>query len=250
LTDIQDTPERTAPIRALILNNAAIPFAESGLLGENAPGVWLSFPTTAEKFKSALAEIGVESARYMAYTFGKFDTCIPCLRNKLRRVADANEINLLASKLAVMPEDSMETFRAVILSGRHCGSLMDIVNITENIGLFYVQPAFSVKMYGEFLRDLGKVDDLSDATAYARGVVKAENGVFTAAGYLTEESGFKRVHKTVPPEYRVAALPEAKEKMPAERPSALDKLTAAKEAVSSTDAVKPAAPPKARDPEL
>ena len=125
-----------------------------------------------------------------------------------------NELNYLAAKIEDFGETERDIFSAVIESGKHGGSLADIINLTfdENLGRFDLQPAFSEEQYGDFLLDTQK-DETSeifsrfeasehpDEKAFAayilrleanikpedfgRGAVKEEDGVFTETGYLT-----------------------------------------------------------------
>jgi len=136
-----------------------------------------------------------------------------------------------------MVEWQREVLGAVMLSGRHCGSVMDIINVTENIDLFDVQPAFSVEMYGEFLlekykdeyaevfksletsdypeeymfaRYIERLEAHVNTVAFGRAIAKEEKGVFTDCGYLVEKDCFKELYKEitgVPPEYRVSVPP-------------------------------------------
>ena len=283
MADTYDTPEQTeqtAPIRAFVLNSDALSeliVKSGGFLGRDMPGDWLDFPTTKEAVQETLKAIGIDSITQKNFILDKFDTDIPGLLNKLPRGADMDEINMLASKLDVMTESELEVFCAVMLSCRHSGSVMDIINVTENLGLFDLQPAYSLDMYGEFLAIMGqdeyawaierlqnfsdpdmrdfaqyvlRLERHFDCESYAWEVIKAENGVFTGDGYLREDEGFKEIYATVPPEYRVSVIPEPEARAPAERPSAMERLAAAKETVSRTEAANPTTPPKSHDVEL
>ena len=173
----------------------------------------------------------------------------------------------------------LETFVAVMESGRHCESLTDIINVTENMDCFYLQPSYSAEMYGEFLATMaqdefgGVIERLEhspdpdmrelagyiarlekhfDSAAYGRELVQSENGVFTDSGYLTEINPGEYVdlysgHHDV--EYPVFAYPERE---PAARPSVMDKLAAAKESVKAREdgGLSPEDPGKSHNAEL
>ncbi len=229
-------------------------------------GAWLNFPTTREAVQAMLKEIGVDGVNHKSYYACVYKTDIQIFDERLPVGADIDELNMLAAKVRAMTGEQQDVFATAMYAGRHCGSVAEIINVTENMKLFDVQPCYGIEQYAEFLKGLGRdehgaaigrlentneeglcalpsyIDRLEkyfDAEAYARDMVKAENGVFTDWGYLTESEGFTEIYKgTVPPEYRVFAYPEPE---PRERPSALDRLAAAKDAVARADAEKPPA---------
>lgn len=235
---------------------------------------WHSFPTTAEAIRQTLKDIGAENA---TFAVDNFDTVIYELNDALPRFADINELNYLAVKMDGMNGQQQDIFRAVIESGRHCGSMKDIINIAENIDRFDLQPAFGSQMYGEFLAEMyrdhfagavealeksedptmrelaahiGMLDNHLDAKSYGLAVAAQEGGVFTEQGLLTESGDFREVYRgpqDIPAEYRVSPSPERE---PAARPSVMDKLAAAKEAAEKRGSERPGQPSKSHDAEL
>ncbi|MDR1669201.1 MAG: antirestriction protein ArdA [Oscillospiraceae bacterium] len=150
-----------------------------------------------------------------------------------------NELNYLAAKLAAMDPNAFEIFAAAAEAKRHCGSVAELINITENLGCFDLQPAFSAEQYGEFLIDMdydtcvvvdrlkqskdpaerllfkfiSRLEGAVDSEKYGYNAAKEEDGVFTERGYLTEnENDFKTVYcgsEGVPAEYILTvALPD------------------------------------------
>lgn len=216
---------------------------------------WHSFPTTREGFQSTLKDIGVDGLDRSAFAANNYDAVISELNDALPRFADIDELNYLAVKMADLSEDEHEVFRSVLETGRHQDSIKDIINITENLDLFYLQPTFSAENYGEFLSTMksdefgGTIEKLAksndpdmrelaeyithlekyfDTEAYGRDAVKAENGVFTEQGYLTESEGFREVYhdpQDIPAEHRLTDPAEQLER----KPSLLGQLAAAKE---------------------
>jgi hypothetical protein len=273
VTEQPKAPEhagRNATIRAYIANvddMAAMLSNPDRLRSGEYAGAWLDFPTTKETVQAALKEIGVDGVTHKSYVACNYKTALEMLYERLPIGADIDELNLLAAKVDALTGQEQEDFTTIMYAERHCGSVAEIINVTENISLFDVQPTHDVEDYGAFLKDMGCDDHAEgfgkitesddpdvrglaayiehlvkyfDAAAYGRDIAEQENGVFTDWGYLTEKDGFQEVYKgVVPPEHRVFAYPE---RSPQERPSAIDKLTAAKEAVARADAEKPAAP--------
>jgi hypothetical protein len=63
-----------------------------------------------------------------------------------------DELNYLAAKIEALDANEREVFEAVLEAEWHCGSVADIINITENISNFELQPAFNEEQYGAKLR--------------------------------------------------------------------------------------------------
>jgi hypothetical protein len=143
-----------------------------------------------------------------------------------------DELNYLAARLQALDEFGRDTFAAAVEAERHTGSVAEIINIVENIGIFDIQPAFSPKEYGDFLlglemdehanafqrvqegdsqlsglaRYIEMLEDNFDAAAFGRKIAADESGSFTDFGYLTEQSGFKEIYRgsvDIPAEYRI-----------------------------------------------
>jgi len=201
-------------------------------------GKWHSFPTTWAEVQATLKEIGIDGVKYTDYAFNDFEGISESLRNVLPMFTDLDELNYLAVKLEGLTDPQREVFDAVVQSGKHCASLVDVINLTENLDCFDLQPAVSAEHYGEFLietekentgeifnrlersknqdeRDFAKyvlrLEAHVDEAAYGRAVAEEENGVFTDHGYLTEVGEFNEVYRDpedIPPEYRVFAYPE------------------------------------------
>jgi hypothetical protein len=159
-----------------------------------------------------------------------------------------DELNYLAAKIQALRPNDFGVFTAALEAKRHCGSVAEIINLTENLDRFHIQPAQTPGMYGDFLLDTQKDDTAEifrkleqsenpderafaqyilkleahvDEEAYGRAAAEEENGVFTACGYLTESEGFKDVYRgpqDIPAAYRVSE-PQAAET--GERPVAV-----------------------------
>jgi hypothetical protein len=274
MADNNEALERTGqkpPIRAYFANaDDIVASIHSNPGGElqlgQYTGAWLNFPATRDAVQAMLKEIGVDGANHKSYFACVYKTDIQIFDERLPVGADIDELNFLAARVEAMTGQEQDVFATAMYAGRHCGSVAEIINVTENMKLFDVQPCYDIEQYAEFLKDLGRdehgaaiarlentneeglcalpsyIDRLEkyfDTEAYARDVVAAENGVFTDWGYLTESEGFAEIYKgVVPPQYRVFAYPEPE---PKERPSALGRLAAAKDAVAKADAEKPPA---------
>lgn len=150
------------------------------------------------------------------------------------------ELNYLAARVNGMSEAERDIFNAVIDADRHCGGVSEIINLTfpENLNCFEFKPAYDEIEYGEFLADtarkdkyaealnrlessdnpfdnaiaayIGKLEKHIDFKALGQTAAKEENGIFTEAGYMTEDEGFREFYKGVqdiPNEYRIFTKP-------------------------------------------
>ena len=131
---------------------------------------------------------------------------------------DLEELNFLAVKVSQLSEDDRDTMSAVLEAGRCCGNVAELINLTQNLGRFSIQPVFSAEEYGKFLVDQAKGETLGafeqlehspdvdeqalaayilklefcvDHAAYGCAAQKKENGIHPA-GYLTERNDFRK----------------------------------------------------------
>lgn len=261
--------EQKPPIRAHIANadDVAAMFSDINRLKDgNYSGAWHNFPTTTEKIQAALKEIGVDGVKHKAYYITDYETDIPGLREHMPVNANIDELNYLAVKRSGMGDFELDTFCAALEYSVFRDGLADIINTAENLHCFDLQPAYSEAEYGKFLSDmesdsfgiqiemLEESDKLADrelaayiyllekhfnTESYGCEKVKEEGGCFTKHGYLIKRKALQDIYiglKNIPAEYRVSVPPN-----PQERPSALDRLAVAKNAVARTDAEKPPA---------
>jgi len=145
-----------------------------------------------------------------------------------------DELNYLAAKISSMDEEQRDMFAANLQMRQHTGSLAEMINLTENPGAYYLQPAFSAESYGEFLiimqqddpygcferlksskneddRDFAqyikRLEDCVDHEAYAKMRAKEEGGLFTDYGYMLPNFDMKEIYRGVqdiPPEHRIS----------------------------------------------
>lgn len=149
-----------------------------------------------------------------------------------------DELNYLAAKIAAMDNNEHALFSAALEAKRHCRDITEIINLTENLGRFDLQPGYSEEQYGGFLLDMEKDNTLAvfdklnnstdaddryfaqyvqrleahiDTKSFGLEAVEKENGVFTAHGYLTEFGGeYKEVYhgsQDIPSEHRLFTQP-------------------------------------------
>ena len=205
------------PFAAFITNLGK--YNEGELVGE-----WVKFPTTAEEMKEVFKRIGIGQKDdfgnpYEEWFITDYDCYVDGLYDKLGEYESLDELNYLASKLDEMSESEYAQFQAGMEMGDHCGSLQEIINLTENLDCYEIYPDI------EDYDDLGRyyIEELDamqvpehlknyiDYEAYGRDVAMDENGSFTDQGYVWDTgSSFHEFYDgergSIPDEYRVMSF--------------------------------------------
>ena len=202
------------PFAAFITNLGK--YNEGELVGE-----WVKFPTTAEELKEVFKRIGIGQRDdfgqpYEEWFITDYDCYVDGLYSKLGEYENLDELNYLASKLDEMSDSEYAQFQAGMEMGDHCGSLQEIINLTENLDCYEIYP--NIEDYD----DLGRyyIDELEvmqipehlqnyiDYEAYGRDVAMDENGSFTDQGYVRDTGDrfceyYDGERGSIPDEYRV-----------------------------------------------
>ena len=206
--------DKDYPFAAFITNLGK--YNEGELVGE-----WVKFPTTAEELKEVFKRIGIGQKDdfgqpYEEWFITDYDCYVDGLYSKLGKYENLDELNYLASKLDEMSESEYAQFQAGMEMGDHCGSLQEIINLTENLDCYEVYP--NIHDYD----DLGRyyIEELDvmqvpehlqnyiDYEAYGRDVALEENGTFTDQGYVRDTGDsfheyYDGERGSIPDEYRV-----------------------------------------------
>ena len=206
--------DKDYPFAAFITNLGK--YNEGELVGE-----WVKFPTTAEELKEVFKRIGIGQKDdfgqpYEEWFITDYDCYVDGLYSKLGEYENLDELNYLASKLDEMSESEYAQFQAGMEMGDHCGSLQEIINLTENLDCYEIYPHI------ENYDDLGRyyIEELDamqvpehlqnyiDYEAYGRDVAMDENGSFTDQGYVRDTGDrfceyYDGERGSIPDEYRV-----------------------------------------------
>ena len=202
------------PFAAFITNLGK--YNEGELVGE-----WVKFPTTAEELKEVFKRIGIGQKDdfgqpYEEWFITDYDCYVDGLYSKLGEYENLDELNYLASKLDEMSESEYAQFQAGMEMGDHCGSLQEIINLTENLDCYEVYPHIHDyddlgRYYIEELEVMQIPEHLQnyiDYEAYGRDVAMDENGSFTDQGYVRDTGDrfceyYDGERGSIPDEYRV-----------------------------------------------
>ena len=202
------------PFAAFITNLGK--YNEGELVGE-----WVKFPTTAEELKEVFKRIGIGQKDdfgqpYEEWFITDYDCYVDGLYSKLGEYENLDELNYLASKLDEMSESEYAQFQAGMEMGDHCGSLQEIINLTENLDCYEIYPDIHDyddlgRYYIEELDVMQVPEHLQnyiDYEAYGRDVALEENGTFTDQGYVRDTGDsfheyYDGERGSIPDEYRV-----------------------------------------------
>ena len=206
--------DKDYPFAAFITNLGK--YNEGELVGE-----WVKFPTTAEELKEVFKRIGIGQKDdfgqpYEEWFITDYDCYVDGLYSKLGEYENLDELNYLASKLDEMSESEYAQFQAGMEMGDHCGSLQEIINLTENLDCYEVYPDIHDyddlgRYYIEELDVMQVPEHLQnyiDYEAYGRDVALEENGTFTDHGYVRDTGDsfheyYDGERGSIPDEYRV-----------------------------------------------
>ena len=206
--------DKDYPFAAFITNLGK--YNEGELVGE-----WVKFPTTAEELKEVFKQIGIGQKDdfgqpYEEWFITDYDCYVDGLYSKLGEYENLDELNYLASKLDEMSESEYAQFQAGMEMGDHCGSLQEIINLTENLDCYEVYPDIHDyddlgRYYIEELDVMQVPEHLQnyiDYEAYGRDVALEENGTFTDQGYVRDTGDsfheyYDGERGSIPDEYRV-----------------------------------------------
>ena len=202
------------PFAAFITNLGK--YNEGELVGE-----WVKFPTTAEELKEVFKRIGIGQRDdfgqpYEEWFITDYDCYVDGLYDKLGEYENLDELNYLASKLDEMSDSEYAQFQAGMEMGDHCGSLQEIINLTENLDCYEIYPNIEDyddlgRYYIEELEVMQVPEHLQnyiDYEAYGRDVAMDENGSFTDQGYVRDTGDrfceyYDGERGSIPDEYRV-----------------------------------------------
>ena len=205
------------PFAAFITNLGK--YNEGELVGE-----WVKFPTTAEEMKEVFKRIGIGQRDdfvqpYEEWFITDYDCYVDGLYSKLGEYENLDELNYLASKLDEMSESEYAQFQAGMEMGDHCGSLQEIINLTENLDCYEIYPHIEDyddlgRYYIEELEVMQVPEHLQnyiDYEAYGRDVAMDENGSFTDQGYVRDTGDrfceyYDGERGSIPDEYRVMSF--------------------------------------------
>lgn len=207
-------PNEAHPISAFITNLGK--YNAGALVGQ-----WESFPTTAEELQRVFSAIGIGKpdacgASYEEWFVTAYESCVHGLTAALGEFVNLDELNYLAVKLNDMEQSELGQFEAALAMDDHCGSLQELINLTDNLDCYEFIPDISDEeaLGRYYFLEMGCIKipdeliDYIDYEALGRDAVINENGEFVNGGYVRRNgSTFCKFYDGqpdgIPKEYRV-----------------------------------------------
>jgi len=184
-------------------------------------GKWHSFPTTPEEIAQTFKEIGIDGMRYEEFFITDYESSIAGIYAHLPEYASVDELNYLASKIDDLSVHELEVYEAAIENGDYCGSIKDLINLTENLDCYdyldgidgdYDLGYYWVEESGCYdTKDMGSLTNYIDYERFGRDIALDEGGTFTAQGYIRNNgNSFDEEYDgiNIPDEYKVFSMPK------------------------------------------
>ena len=91
---------------------------------------------TTNEYIQTFREIEIDGMRYEEFFITDYDCEVDGIQDYLGEYTSIDEINYLAFTLDGMSNDELEVYEAAIETGDYCGSIKDLINLTENLDCF------------------------------------------------------------------------------------------------------------------
>ena len=108
---------------------------------------------------------------------------------------DINELNYLAASLEALTDGEFGSYQAIVDTGRHCDTIQDLINLTENLDCYDIEPNIQdyedLAQYVLHERDtydystLRALEDYIDYEAFGRDVAESEGGSIEDDCYIS-----------------------------------------------------------------
>ena len=192
------------------------------LFEQGGQGVWVELPTTADKLREAMKQIGISTDNQQDFFINGYsypEDRRLALPYDMVLAADVDELNYLAARLEPLAPAEIAELNAAAQNPRggfeSIGQIIDYpdnvdfyVHIPEvatpaQLGVYYLHRSGMVQMPEEWKAGI-------DPARFGQHVAQQEQGAFTPYGYLVKSGDeWQRVHEgqPVPEEYRLMGFP-------------------------------------------
>lgn len=177
------------------------------LLENDGKRIWLSLPATKSRFDEALEKI---DAIYGNFIISEYNCRVPAMNRDMLMTAPLSVVNYLASRLNKLSDDELVKLCAICDSEHYFDSVGQFIDYTFMTTCYTLLPnitdeeALGMYYIGDHRNYVANVvlKQYIDRREYGRRLAEAENGTFTALGYLTSFIGWN-----LPPKERL--IPES-----------------------------------------
>lgn len=155
---------------------------------------WLELPTTPQTLRELLQNI---SGDRQGWYLGEVD-CHLYNAAAVENCTDIDELNYLAAALEALTDGEFGSYQAIVDTGRHCDTIQDFINLTENLDCYDIAPNIQdyedLAQYVLHERDtydystLRALEDYIDYEAFGRDVAVSEGGSIEDDCYISPTS--------------------------------------------------------------
>ena len=184
---------------------------------EKTTGEWVSFPTTPEAMKELFLRLDIGPSDW---NITNVECNVYGIRETVWQCNSLDELNYLAAKLDELDVASIGTYQSLIEIDKHCDSVPELINLTDNLDCYDVEPEIysydDLARYVLFDRDshsynrstLEMLEDYIDYESFGRSVADGEDGTLAENCYISPSgSTFVEIYDgnpaTIPDQYRV-----------------------------------------------
>jgi len=184
---------------------------------EKTTGEWVSFPTTPEAMKELFLRLDIGPSDW---NITNVECNVYGIRETVWQCNSLDELNYLAEKLDELDVASIGTYQSLIEIDKHCDSVPELINLTDNLDCYDVEPEIysydDLARYVLFDRDshsynrstLEMLEDYIDYEGFGRSVADGEDGTLAENCYISPSgSTFVEIYDgnpaTIPDQYRV-----------------------------------------------
>ncbi|MEX9764959.1 antirestriction protein ArdA [Proteus mirabilis] len=164
-------------------------YNEGELVGE-----WLELPATSKEIEHCLMRIGIDGIQYEEYFLTDYESSIDGLSSYISEYSLLDELNELATQLAMLSPDEIDLYQAAIEIGSSASSIHDLIHLADNLDSFqqlagvnneYDLGYYWIEESGCYdLAQLGHLSHYFDYERYGRDVCLEQGGIFHSGGYV------------------------------------------------------------------
>ncbi|WP_442959166.1 antirestriction protein ArdA [Providencia sp. PROV064] len=169
-------------------------YNEGELVGE-----WLELPATSKEIEHCLMRIDIDGIQYEEYFLTDYESSIDGLSSYISEYSLLDELNELATQLAMLSPDEIDLYQAAIEIGSSASSIHDLIHLADNFDSFqqlagvnneYDLGYYWIEESGCYdLAQLGHLSHYFDYECYGRDVCLEQGGIFRRGGYVYHTSG-------------------------------------------------------------
>ena len=181
---------KTKPVIKAFITNLG-KYNEGELVGK-----WHDFPTTREKLKQTLDEVGIDGINYEDFFITDYDIEIKGVYDKLSEYENLDELNYLSLKISGLRDYELEIFEAALDLGHYNDDIKSLINMINNLDNFdylsgvhtdYDLGYYWINESGAYdIKSMGQLHNYFDYEMFGQHVRLDENGIFTGNGYIRD----------------------------------------------------------------